>query len=420
MQHPSITLRRNFSWSFVGNGIYAASQWGMLIILVKLGSPEMVGQFTLGFAVTAPIVMLTNLQLRSVQSTDARHQYHFSDYLGLRILSTSLALLIITGIVLAGGYQSETALTIWVIGLAKAFEAISDVYYGLLQQHEQMEPIARSMILKGVLSVLVVGLLVYVSGNIIWGVTGLAVVWVGVLLGYDLQNGLKIAKTVRPQWQVSTLKQLIWLTLPLGIVMMLISLNLNIPRYIIERELGKQELGIFAALGYLMVLGNMVVGALGESASPRLAKYYATGNRGAFQGLLLRLVAIALLIGICVVFIALVAGEPILTLLYQPEYARYTNLFVWLMVAAGIGYIASFLGYGMTAARYFRVQVPLFISTALVSALACLWLLPIFGLQGAAIALILAGIIQTLISTGVIIHALYAIHKPDDQTTICS
>jgi hypothetical protein len=61
-----------------------------------------------------------------------------------------------------------------------------------------------------------------------------------------------------------------------------------------------------------------------------------------------------------------------LTLIYQPEYARQ-DVFIWLMVAAGIGYVGSFLGYGMTAVRYFRVQLPLFAMVACVTVL--IWVL---------------------------------------------
>src|SRR5262245_40326613 len=99
----------------------------MLVVLAKLGSPEMVGRFALGLAITAPVMMLTNLQLRAVQATDARRAYLFRHYLGLRLATTPLALLIILAIVIVSGYHGETALVILAIGVAKAFEAISDV-----------------------------------------------------------------------------------------------------------------------------------------------------------------------------------------------------------------------------------------------------------------------------------------------------
>src|SRR5512143_2641504 len=69
-----LSLRRNFSWTLAGNIVYAGCQWGVLVILAKLGTPEMVGQFALGLAVTAPVIIFANLALRGVQVTDANRQ----------------------------------------------------------------------------------------------------------------------------------------------------------------------------------------------------------------------------------------------------------------------------------------------------------------------------------------------------------
>ena len=445
-QIKPLTLRRNFSWTFIGNAVYAACQWGMLVLLAKFGSREIVGQFTLGLAVTAPIVMLTNLQLRSVQATDAKHQYLFGDYLGLRLIGTLLALLLIGGITLNAGYRWETSLVVFTIGVAKGFESISDVFYGLIQQHERMDRIAISMMIKGPLSLVLLGAGLYFTGSVLWGTVGLVIAWAFVLFAYDIRSGSlllgreassllpptlkrgatqtktacavygskggmqsKIPNSLYPRWHLKTLNKLVWLSLPLGLVMMLIALNGNIPQYFIEHYWGEGELGVFAAIAYLMVAGNMVVNALGQSASPRLAKYYAAGNRRAFRSLLVKLVGIGAILGVGAILVALVAGREILTLLYSPEYAQQKDLFVWLMVAAGLGYISSFLGYGMTAARYFRIQIPLFAAATGTSAIACLWLIPIMGSLGAAIALILAAIVQAIFSLGVIVYALHKI-----------
>ena len=412
-----LTLRRNFSWTFIGNLVYAGCQWGMLVVLAKIGSPEMVGQLTLGLAITAPVVMFTNLQLRAVQTTDAKQQYLFSDYLGLRLLTTGLAILVITTITLITGYAWETSLVILLVGLAKAFESISDVFHGLIQQSERMDRMAISLMIKGPLSLLLLSMGVSISGNLVWGVLGLVFAWAAVLVGYDIRSGIYILsnnssqkRELRPRWHLQTLWKLVCLTLPMGFVMMLVSLNTDIPKYIIAGYLGERELGLFAALAYLMVAGNMIVSSLGQSASPRLAKYYAAGNASAFRILVVKLVGIGACLGGIASLLALVAGQQILSLVYRPEYAQQVNLFVWLMVAAGFGYVASFLGYGMTAARYFRIQIPLFIAVTGTSAITCLWLIPILGLQGAAIALILAAIVQVIFSLGVIVHALHKIN----------
>lgn len=425
-KNKNITLRRNFSWTFIGNLIYSGCQWGMLVVLAKLGNPEMVGTFTLGLAVTAPVMMFSNLQLRDIQTTDAKNHYLFNDYLGLRLITTGLALPIILWITLATGYKGETAIVIILIGFAKGLESISDVFYGLLQKHEKMDRMAISVMMKGPLSLLMLSIGTYISGSIIWGVLGLVIAWACILLIWDIPSYRWLinkftsegeipdsleGRTAKPRWQLGTIRKLIWLSLPLGLVMMLISLNANIPRYFLEHSLGKKELGVFAALAYLIVAGNMVISALGSAARPRLAKYYAGGNVSAYQKLLFQLVAIACLLGLSGILVAWVAGGQILTIVYQPEYAKYTELLIWLMVTAGIGYVSSFLGEGMTAARYFRTQIPLFIIVTSTSAIASFWFIPKNGLKGAAIALMIAEIVRIIFTLGVIFHAVHRIQR---------
>jgi O-antigen/teichoic acid export membrane protein len=288
-----------------------------------------------------------------------------------------------------------------------------------------MDRIALSKLLKGPLSLLLLSIGVYISGSLAWGIVGLAVAGTLVLVGYDLHSGAlmltssqamsqskrlkwrELAVILKPRWHPETLSKLVWLALPLGLGMMLITLNMNMPRYFIEWYLGERELGIFAAIAYIMVVGNIVVTALGNSTVPRLAKYYTAGNKNAFRTLLLKLLGIAILLGGAIVLVALVAGRELLTLLYQPEYARHTDLLVWIMFATGIGYIGNFLLDAMIAARYLRIQIPLFASVTVTSAITSYWLIPILGLRGAAIAMLIAKIIQVIMSLGALVHALY-------------
>ena len=288
-----------------------------------------------------------------------------------------------------------------------------------------MDRIAISLMIKGPLSLLMLGIGTWLTGNILGGTIGLAVIWAVVLIFYDIPNGAAILRAsvqieqvtpdrnrvLQPRFNATDLRSLVGLSLPLGLVMMLISLNVNIPRYFIEHHLGDRELGIFSALSYLMVAGNIVVSALGQSASPRLAQYYAAGKSKDFQNLIVKTVLVGALLGGVSVFVAAIAGQQILTILHRPEYAERGYLFLLLMIAGGISYVASFLGYGMTAAQYFRVQMPLFTVATGISALTCFWLIPSQGLVGAAIASIVSAIVQAIFSLGVIVYAVRKLDK---------
>ncbi len=124
----------------------------------------------------------------------------------------------------------------------------------------------------------------------------------------------------------SRLRALLVLAFPLGIVMLLVSLSSNIPRYAIERHLGTTQLGIYAALAYLIVAGTTVISALGQSAVPRMAIYYATGDFRAFWSLSRRLMLIGAALGGAGFMLAHLIGAELMRIIYTSEYAEYVNV----------------------------------------------------------------------------------------------
>jgi O-antigen/teichoic acid export membrane protein len=401
-----LSLRANFSWVFVGNLIYAASQWGMLVSLAKLGSTEMVGQFALGLAVTAPITMFAGLKMRDVQATDARQDYLFGDYLGIRLTTSALAMLLIVIVALLMKSPLETRLVIVAVGLAKTIESISDVFYGLLQSQERMDRIAKSLMMRGPGSLIALTIGVYLTGSVFWGVMGLVLIWACVLFFYDLPSGFWMMEkmresralvpasrqnelTLRPRWHIQTLVGLFWLTIPLGFVEMLCSLQDSISRFFVDKHLGASFLGIFAALAYFGRAGDLVAHALGNSASPRLSRYYVEKDAAAFQSLMFRLVALGVALGAAGVIAAWWLGTPIVALVYRPEYVRQ-DVFVTLMLAAGLNYVAKFMIYVLTAARYLRPQLWLESAVTVTLVTCSALLIPVYGLNGAAWALVIA------------------------------
>ena len=392
-----LSLRANFSWTIAGNVGYAVTQWGCIVVLAKLLSPTMVGQYALALAVSAPVLMFTNLKLRSAIATDAAGDYAFSDYLGLRIVMTAIAMAVVVGIALLSGYDATTVTIILIVGLAKSVDAISDLYYGLYQQIEQMDVITISQLLNGALTLAAMGGLVYATRSLVAGAIGSLVGSVVALAGIVVPaNRLRhpSVQHTRPRFDARVMRRLTWLTLPLGISTALGSLRTNVPRYAIEHYLGTYHLGLYAALAYFMVAGGIVVNALGQSATPRLAKYHRDGNAAGFNTLLWRLLGMGTLLGLSGVAAVAVAGPWLLRLFYNATYARESDALLWLMVATAVTYAYIFLGTAVSAMRLFKVQVPIGVVALSVLATTVVPLVKLYGLTGAAWSLIAASVVE--------------------------
>ena len=155
---PAPALRTDVVWTLAGNLVFAATQWAMLVVLARLGSPADVGRYTLGLAVTTPVFLLLSLQLRGAQATEPPDSpYRFGHYFTLRTLLAGLALALCAGwALLSAGPQAQAglaAVTGW-LALAKLFDGLSDVCYGHLQVGGRLTEVARSLMLRGTLSAL--------------------------------------------------------------------------------------------------------------------------------------------------------------------------------------------------------------------------------------------------------------------------
>ena len=389
---PRVSLRRNFAWTFVGNVLLGASQWAVLSLIAKLGSPEMLGQYALALALATPVSMLSHLNLRAVLATDVECRHSFGDYLAVRAAATALALAAFAVMALASGGSPEVAGVIVLLGVSLGADNISDTCYGALQRDERMSTVARSMIARGLVSLAALAVALRITGKLAPAVAALAAGRILVLLAHDFpraSRGQDLSRSgQRAQWEIFRT------ALPLGVVLMLVSLTSNVPRYAVEALLGTRELGAFAAVAVLLNAGSTVANALGQAATPRLARSYISRDLVGFRRLSAKLAGLTVLVGMAGVLFAALAGKGFLRLAYSADYVSHAGLLVAVMVAGIFVYVAVLLGYVVTSARSFLSQMPLLALVAATSAAASWLLVPSMGLAGAAVAVALAACLQ--------------------------
>ncbi|MCH8913976.1 MAG: hypothetical protein IIA33_10475 [Planctomycetes bacterium] len=257
-------------------------------------------------------------------------------------------------------------------------------------------------------AVLTQSALIVFTPVMVWAVAVLAGTWVATFILYDLVVAAKLLRAnvrsevgtrLRPRFDRATLLRLSWIALPLGVVMGVISLQTNIPRYFVQGYAGEEALGYFGALAYPMIAATMVANAMGQSASPRLAVHFVK-DPTAYRRLLIRLGSIAAVIGLAFIGGTLVFGRAILTLLYDASYAEHQRSFVILAAATAIQLVASCAGYGLTAARHIRIQVLLVSVSCLATLAAALVFVPRSGVRGGAIAVLVTSSVMLVLFVG--------------------
>lgn len=409
-ERTGTSLRGDFAVNLVGYAGYAAAQWAMLLVLVRLGSPAMVGEYSLALAIGAPVVMFTNLRLSFLLTSDASRTRPFSDYFSLRVVANAIALFAIIIWATVGGYRGATWLVIALIGVAKIAEAFSDMAYAYLGMRLRFREIATSLAIRGWGTVFLMAVLRLLGVTLTGVAAAIAGWWCLAFWQIDLRL-LRLARigddpnVAPPVGLVALLRafrldqslfRLALQAVPLGVVAVSLSLASSVPRLSIARVLGADAVGYFSALAYVTVAGRMIAVALGTSTLPRLGRHVASGDRAAFLHTVSRVVSFGVGLGALGTVAAVLVGRPLLTIVYGPDYGARSEVLTWLLMAAGLGYAANFLEDALVALRHLVVQGALLVFTLTVITACCAVLIPRFGLLGAAWALVIGAAVEVV------------------------
>lgn len=418
-------LRNNVAWSFAGNAVYAVSQWSILIACARIsGNPLAVGQLALAFAVAAPVIQLASLNLRVILSTDANRVEPYGKFLTLRVVSVCMALIAVFIISMVGDYDYQTVGAIVLIGVAKCAESTSDIAFGLLQRDERMAIISKSLMSRGLATLALVVVTLVLGGNIVAVCAVIAAAWCAHMVLVDLPSARRVADVpvqLCREWRA--MRDLAIKALPLGLAGSLSAFSVMLPRYYIEANNGLVDLGLFAGASQLMMIGIYVINAIGQAARPRLSLYHHSGNSRAFTRLLLQLCGMGAATGIIAVGVAVAIGGSVLGVVYGPAFMGAHGVLIVLAVAAAISFAFVFCGTGLVAMHNYRAQ---FVGQVIGfggALFVCVAAIPVYGIVGAAYAILVKALLESVYTVVVLVMAMAAIREKSDDhssTTPCA
>lgn len=384
-----LRLRYNIGWSAIGNAAYYGFQYIFLILLAKLTTQFQVGQYSLALSIAAPIYALTGMHLRAFIATECDSKYKFSDYLSARMFMSGSGIIIVFMISFFWIDNHTTKIVAIIIGISKAIESLSDIYYGLFQKNQRMNNVAISMILRGAFSCFFSILILYLTNNLILACLCLILVWGGVLFFYDMRKSHEMNNKV-----VLTNKKIIQLitrAYPMAIAMLLGSLFLLVPRYLLQHYFGESKVGLFSALFNLAFLISLIGGVIAQAISPRLRISFKD-KRPILQPILALPAGAIILCGTIAFIIIKFYGNQVISLLYTPEYAKQNESMLLLIIVGVVLGVNAIFDYALIAQGEFKKRVIINLISLLIVASLGVILIPQNGLYGAAIALLISSL----------------------------
>ncbi|EKD82344.1 MAG: polysaccharide biosynthesis protein [uncultured bacterium] len=380
-----ISLRRNFAWTWVGNGVYFATQWGLLMVLAKLCDVNAVGQYSLALAIVGPIIIFSQMQLRQVAVTDVQVKFSYEDYFRCRLVSTVAAFVIAFLITVALGYSREMILLMLLISIAKCFESMSDILYAKMQKYDRMDYIAKSMMVRGILTLAVFGIILYFTHKLIWGLLGMSILWASVYFLYDRSVANRFPNDSIPSghqpW--NKFKELVWVSLPLSLASVIASISGYLPRYFLEYYLTEVEVGLFAVASAPLLFISLFHNSIGQAVMSHAARYYQNGEDRSFKILCLKITVMFLLVGAIFTSLFYFWGDGLMTFLFSQKYVQTVPILVIMALGITLNGLCVFGFMVIVAGRMFRLQFLNILVTIAIQIPLSFYLIKNYGLLGA-------------------------------------
>lgn len=380
-----------------GNIFFAFSQWLILVCISHFSNSKTVGEYAYALAVVVPIFMLTNLQLRPlvVANYNLKNNFSYENYFSLRFYSIFFA--IILCIIFSFFTSSNIFLTILLVGIIKALEALSDIIYAYYNAQSKTKLISFSLLLKSLFLIIVFSSILYFTKSLALSLISIILVYFTVLVLVDLKN-IGFNKSFF-SLDFKEAKEIIILALPLGVSVMLVALQSNIPRFFLEKNYNLELVGVFSVFYYFVIVGGIVVNSVCQFLSPKFSIYYKENERKKLLNIAGQAWIIAFFLGISGLLISVFFGDFFVKVIYGEDYLPYINVLNIVMVAGLFTYLSVVNGYLMTSVRLIKIQLPLFILLTLLTFILSWVLILPKGLVGAAWVCVLSAALQFILST---------------------
>ncbi len=292
--------------------------------------------------------------------------------------------------------EVNTSIVIGLVMLFKAVENLTDVACGLAQRHGDNDLLSHSLFLRGIFGIVSFGAIFWITENLAFATAGIVIAWLGVFLFHDWLLTRRWHGDLR-SWNWPAMARMAWKSLPLGIGVSISGFNVVLPRLVLEHYDGLQALGIFSAIAYLLTLGNLVVGAMGNTLLTRLAHFWLTADIRAFTFSIAKATSVLVVICLIGTIAAQLGGPQILEVLYGKAFSQNGDLLVIVAAAGSLIMIGTFWSYALLGTKSFVLQLWLNIATLFSVAAASFFFIPTYGVFGAAYALVVLGVVRCLL-----------------------
>lgn len=394
-------LQKSVIWNTLGNLVYYASQYVLLILAQRLAGTTVSGQVSVAMSVAAICLSFSNYGMRSFQISDFAHKYSDKTYRDSRRLTVLLAGVGCAIFAFAVSYTPEQRWVILLYTIARLSEGYIDVWHGYLQKADRMDLVGQLFGLRGLLTMVGFAAGWWLTHDVVITMGILAVLSWACVLFADVPPARKAANF--SEKAQGTVAMLLWECAPLAVYSFLNSSIGSVIKLLCERIVGTEEFAyfnnVFAPVQIIQV-GAMYIFA---PFMMYFARSWESKDKLSYRkGFGLASAAMPAL-WLCGSIGAALLGPFFLGVLYGAEVKAYSFLLQPAVVAAVVNIYVSILCYLLSMMREMKGLIFGNVAGIVAAVVLSAPLVNVMGVAGAAWATVAARGVQAVCCLAVLL-----------------
>ena len=374
-------LKKDYFWNTLGTSLFSFNSLFFMIIVTRFNSLSDAGIFSFAYATAGIINYFALYSGRTYQISNTNEKFTGSLYIVTRYLTAFFALLISIVFVVINGYPLNKAIIILLLCIVKCLEAVSDVYYGILQGHSKLYIAGKSMTYKSLISVIGFIIIDLLTRNLIVSCFYLLIVNITVLILYDIRNTSKFMHIVK-DFKKSSIILLLRVSSYTFLFTLTVTVIMNLPRYFIDFFLNDSDQAIYGIISmpatFVMLFSQFIL----QPSLVSLSNHYKRKEKRNFNKVVFKISSLILVSMVVILPVAYILGVPVLEFSYGVELSEYTFLLLLVILGSAFYAVSNVLLNSLIVVHCNKEQLYVQVFILIISLVICYFLVNYLGING--------------------------------------
>ncbi len=346
LRDRKLSVSQNAFYNMIGALVFCFCQWITSGVLVYRLSPEEIsasnaGLLQLAITTTNIFFAISCYNMRTYQISDTKNEYSYGDYIGIRIVTAVISVVLCVAYVVVWGFSVKAIVCTTLYMFFKLNETFSDVLHGIDQKNYRMDYVCISLCIRGISSVVAFTAAIFLFDDVLIAVAIMAVVCILEVFIYDVKVTRQFG-SIKPVFNKNTITKLLLVCMPAVVSSAAFTAITSIPRQTLVAMRGEEELGYYGTVATPLLVVQILATSIFNPMLTELSEFYSKGDVGSFAKRIIKNLGLLLCISAVVCVGVALLGEFAVRLVFGENLVPYTYL-MYGIIGCTTMYVISWL-----------------------------------------------------------------------------